>query len=430
MSVQPSLVALARQRTAPPAIPPVVDKSEFDDDEAYAAYMKTRRKAKERVREFNRPPRGSRKPSHSSPLASAIKALRTREHRILFHCDVETGRKKSPTGAFQPRRPARERHEEDAKLLPKLTSAQALHKALLQEEEHAGTTLSQVRRAVTAANTQADPHIVELGRQHRRSISKALSATRPAVYPARLASKREAEREARGPQKEARRLKRVERAARRDADVRVARWAYELCCQEEQQARALDADDLWYLRERRLDAGSALRIASGRNETPRWELRRARRGPVYRRLTRISSSRRQRGPRQPAECDSDEERLAELIRDYGPQPAKPQPATPQPAPAPQDDRPRCLDCGNLTHHFTNLPRETCTCLKRVVATWTLVHSEGSLQIPIREPCKLANGAVCARCEADRLRPQVPVCEKCGAWNVEAGVCVDRCGQSD
>ena len=57
MSVLPSLAAQARQRAAPPPVPPLVDKSEFESDEAYADYMATRRKAKERLREFNRPPR-------------------------------------------------------------------------------------------------------------------------------------------------------------------------------------------------------------------------------------------------------------------------------------------------------------------------------------------------------------------------------------
>ena len=54
MSVQPSILAAFRKRTAPPPVPPLKNPSEFDDDESHAAYMKSRRKAQERLREFNR----------------------------------------------------------------------------------------------------------------------------------------------------------------------------------------------------------------------------------------------------------------------------------------------------------------------------------------------------------------------------------------
>ena len=57
MSVLPSLAKQARQRTAPPPVPPLVDKSEFENHEAYKAYMATRRTAQERLREFKRLPR-------------------------------------------------------------------------------------------------------------------------------------------------------------------------------------------------------------------------------------------------------------------------------------------------------------------------------------------------------------------------------------
>ena len=152
-SMLPSLAKQAKQRTAPPPVPPLIDKSEFPSDEAYRAYMKTRRKAQERLREFNRPARGA-----SQPLTAAISALRTRERRIAFGCDVETGRKQSPSAAWTQhvaaleRRPARERYEDQAAKLPQLTSAEALHAVLQQQPEHAGVSLSQVRRAVTAAN--------------------------------------------------------------------------------------------------------------------------------------------------------------------------------------------------------------------------------------------------------------------------------------
>jgi hypothetical protein len=53
MVVLPYLAAQAR---TPPPVPPLIDKSEFESDEAYKAYMATRRKAQERLREFNRPP--------------------------------------------------------------------------------------------------------------------------------------------------------------------------------------------------------------------------------------------------------------------------------------------------------------------------------------------------------------------------------------
>ena len=59
--VLPSLMAKARanddgQRVAP-SVPPRRDRSEFDDKDAYKAHMKERRKAQERLREFNRPRR-------------------------------------------------------------------------------------------------------------------------------------------------------------------------------------------------------------------------------------------------------------------------------------------------------------------------------------------------------------------------------------
>ena len=57
--MMPSLAAQVR-RKEPPPVPPLIDKSEFDSDEAHKAYMATRRKAQERLREFHRPSRAGR----------------------------------------------------------------------------------------------------------------------------------------------------------------------------------------------------------------------------------------------------------------------------------------------------------------------------------------------------------------------------------
>ena len=107
---------------------------------------------------------------------------------------------------------------------------------------------------------------MEDNRSIRRQIQKRLSATRPAVYPAKLQHKREADREARRPLLEARRLERAQRNAQRARAVAIAQWAYDTCLDEERCAREHSSDEFWYLRERRLDAGSALQIARGANE--------------------------------------------------------------------------------------------------------------------------------------------------------------------
>ena len=341
MSVRPSLAAQARQqRTAPPSVPPHLERSEFDSDEAYAVYVKDRRKAKERLREFNRPPRLRR--GASEALKAAIEVLRTRERRIMFGCNVETGRKQAPSAewtahvAALERRPAPERYKEKADQLPKLTSAEAMLAALQQQPEHANISLSQVRRAVTAVNQREKamwPDSITESRQYRRSIKKGLSATRPAAYPAQLQRKREAEREARRPQLEARRLERAQMSAQRAKAVAIAKWAYDTCLEEEHRAREYDADDLWYLRERRLDAGSALRIARGSSETPRWELpvRKPKRGPVYRSAKQWARLRAAAG-----DSDDSDAQVAELARDYGPT----SPPLPPPLPPPQLPRPQ------------------------------------------------------------------------------------------
>ena len=114
MSVLPSLVATLRQRTEPPPVPPQRDASEFDSAEEHAAYNKARQKAQARHREFKRPQRvgrvrrsGMAQPSASSEaLTKAVEELRTRERRIFWGCNVETGRKQAPLSfdAFYARR--------------------------------------------------------------------------------------------------------------------------------------------------------------------------------------------------------------------------------------------------------------------------------------------------------------------------------------
>lgn len=54
--------------------------------------------------------------------------------------------------------------------------------------------------------------------------------------------------------------------------IRVAEWAYDVCCKDWHHARMHRSDDLWYLGERFLDAANALRIARGADEAPRREL--------------------------------------------------------------------------------------------------------------------------------------------------------------
>ena len=295
MSVLPSLVATLRQRTEPPPVPPQRDASEFDSAEEHAAYNKARQKAQARHREFKRPQRvgrvrrsGMAQPSASSEaLTKAVEELRTRERRIFWGCNVETGRKQAPLSfdAFYARRkpmaPAERHavHQQDAQQLPTLTSATKLQTALQQQQEWSGVTSSQVRRAVTAANRRQNPESMEDNRSIRRQIQKRLSATRPAVYPAKLQHKREVDREARRPLLEARRLERAQRNAQRARAVAIAQWAYDTCLDEERCAREHSSDELWYLRERRLDAGSALQIARGANVTPRWEYAESTTGP-------------------------------------------------------------------------------------------------------------------------------------------------------
>lgn len=75
MVLQPSLAAMARQqerqRTRPPPVPPLLTQSHFDSVEAYKDYMRTRRKAQERLREFNRPAR-ERRAAVKQPTAASL----------------------------------------------------------------------------------------------------------------------------------------------------------------------------------------------------------------------------------------------------------------------------------------------------------------------------------------------------------------------
>ena len=226
----------------------------------------------------------ARSTAGAQQLSKAVEEVRKRERRIFWGVNVATGRKQAPcTESFAKeaaQRKARRgkpdlqraEYEESANDLPKITTAVKLHAALQQTEEHSDVTLSQVRRAVTEANKREQPEAVEEERRIRRSIQRGLSGTQPAAYAATLERKRKA-REARRPEAEARAAERAQKRARRKADVRVAQWWYDMCRQDEEAARVGDSDDLWYLHERRLDAGCALRIARCplTSETPRWK---------------------------------------------------------------------------------------------------------------------------------------------------------------
>lgn len=318
--------------------------------------MAKRRKAQERLREFNRPPRtgrvrraGTSQPTAASQaLVKAVEGLRTHERRIFFGCNVETGRKKAPD--FDAERARRKRmtpsarhalHQQDQQRLPQLTSAAKLQAALQQQEEWTGVKLSQVQRAVTAANKSEKQGLisgaVDAVRHRRRSIQKRVSETRPAAYPEHLQRKRDGKREARRPQIEARRLEREQANAQRAKDVAIAQWAYDTCLADERHAREYNADDLWYLRERRLDAGSALRIARGANESPRWEVPARKRGPVYRRVEEWERLRQstmdEPDDDEPASPSAPSEPLPLLLAPAAPMPP-PQPRPPQPPPPP------------------------------------------------------------------------------------------------
>lgn len=273
MSVPQAVVLQTRHRTVPPPVPPLVAEAAFDSKEAYAAYMKNRRVAQERLREFNRPKRvrsrqSAQATSTTQALATVIETLRTRESRTFNNLDADTGSKNYARKKEDWRRrgeAAHERYERMAKKLPKLTSATAVHAAVVQQEAHAGVSLSQVRRAVALTNKRADPDSVARDRGRRRKIKKRLSATRPSAYPAQLARRREtqrvARREQRRPQQEERAVQRARLSAKRKALTSVSEWAYAICNQEWEQAHLYGSDDEWYLRERRIEAGRARRLA-------------------------------------------------------------------------------------------------------------------------------------------------------------------------
>ena len=280
MVLQPSLAAMARQqerqRTCPPPVPPLLTQSHFDSVEAYKDYMRTRRKAQERLREFNRPARKRRaavkQPSAASlELTKTVLTLRVRERRMFLGVNVETGRKKAPMGlaewnAAEADRAARRRDPGDlhaeyqrrASKVPALSSAAKVHATMVQTEEWSGVTMSQVRRAVTAANKRdPKPAEAEWCREIRRKISNGLSATRPEHYPALLERKKEARRS----QVDAHKVERAHLNAKRDALISTAQWAYDVCRAEWENSRMYGSQDEWYLRARRIEAGYELRDA-------------------------------------------------------------------------------------------------------------------------------------------------------------------------
>lgn len=273
MSVPQAFLMQTQHRTLPPPVPPFVNKAAFDSDEAYAEYMKARRAAQERLREFNRPKRVRHRPSAqptatTQALSTVIETLRTHESRTLNNLDADTGRKNYARRAEDFRRhgeAAHERYERMANKLPKLTSATAVRSAVVQQEAHAGVSLSQVRRAITLANKRADLDTVARDRDRRRTIKKGLSATRPSAYPSQLARRRDtqrvARRQQRRPQQEERAAQRARLAAERNALTSASEWAYEICNNDWEQARMYGSDDEWYLRERRIDAGHERREA-------------------------------------------------------------------------------------------------------------------------------------------------------------------------
>ena len=106
MAQLPSLVAGARSQRSLPFVPELRARSEFDSQEAFDQHRKERRKAQERLREFNRPKRvrqrgasGSvKRTAAASSLADAIQKVRTRERRILTH-DCARELRVSPTNS-------------------------------------------------------------------------------------------------------------------------------------------------------------------------------------------------------------------------------------------------------------------------------------------------------------------------------------------
>ena len=93
-------------------------------------------------------------------LSEAVEAVRVRELRTFWGCDLETGRLPAPRGReaiaeYVANMKARRGHPElqheqyleGARNLPKATTTAKLHAVLQHKEEHSGITLSQVRRA-------------------------------------------------------------------------------------------------------------------------------------------------------------------------------------------------------------------------------------------------------------------------------------------
>ena len=109
--VVPSLLASHRkqQRAEPPSVSPLRGRSCFRSDEEYRDYKRTRRKALERVREFNRPVRNrkgrdrpARRLEQYERAARRDQAENARlefaflQRQINAGIEVPVGRKKAP----------------------------------------------------------------------------------------------------------------------------------------------------------------------------------------------------------------------------------------------------------------------------------------------------------------------------------------------
>ena len=98
----PSLVAVCRSqkepRHRPPDVSPLRDPSAFGNEDEYNRYVKERRKAKERLREFRRPPR-DRKGRHQRGRAHPSRERET-ERRLQMTIAVPVGQKQAPPMAI------------------------------------------------------------------------------------------------------------------------------------------------------------------------------------------------------------------------------------------------------------------------------------------------------------------------------------------
>ena len=107
----PSLLARhrKRQRTAPPDVSPLRDRSTFRSDDEFREYKQMRRKALERVREFKRPSRSRRGRARPARYLEQWERAARREaeeeqahqRQIEFDVEVPVGRKKDPMRVCQ-----------------------------------------------------------------------------------------------------------------------------------------------------------------------------------------------------------------------------------------------------------------------------------------------------------------------------------------